>query len=273
MFTRNIRAPCSVSSRRFYCAPPKSRQGRLQGKKALITGAAAGIGRVTTLIFAREGAQVIATDRDISKMNDLANIQGVSIAKLDVTDKAAIASVTAKVGSGVTILVNCAGYVHHGTILDCSEEDFDFTMDINVKGIYRLTRALIPGMLSAGTGSIINIASVAGSIKGIPNRFAYGGSKAAVIGLTKAIAIDFAKQGIRCNAICPGTTLTPSLEDRIAAGPGGDVEATKKAFIARQPVGRLGKPEEIAEMALYLASDLSAFTTGTTMIVDGGFSL
>jgi len=256
--------------RRTYCAP---KTGRLAGKKALVTGAAAGIGRATTLMFAREGANVIATDRDPSKMTDLATVQGIVTAKLDVTDPGTIADVVTKLGSGVTILVNCAGFVHHGTIMETTEEDWDFSMDVNVKGIYRLTRALLPGMLAAGTGSIINIASVSGSIKGIPNRFVYGASKAAVIGLTKALAADYAKQGIRCNAVCPGTIFTPSLEDRIATHSGGDIDSTRKAFIARQPMGRLGKAEEIADACLYLAADTAAFTTGTTLVVDGGFSM
>lgn len=270
MFVARSPRLCSqVFARRTYCGP---KSGRLSGKKALITGAAAGIGRATTLLFAREGATVIATDRDTSKMTDLATVPGVTTAKLDVTNSATIADVTAKYGSGVTTLVNCAGYVFHGTIMDTTEEDWDFSMDVNVKGIYRLTRALLPGMLAAGTGSIVNIASVSGSIKGIPNRFVYGASKAAVIGLTKAIASDYAKQGIRCNAICPGTIFTPSLEDRIAHS-GGDVETSRKVFIARQPMGRLGKAEEIAEAILYFASDSGAFATGSVMVIDGGFSL
>ena len=244
---------------------------RLSGKTVLVTAAAQGIGRATALAFAREGADVIATDVNLEKLSELEGTQGLKVRALDVLDTQAIQSLASELGA-VDALVNCAGYVHHGTILDCGEKDWDFSFDLNVRSMYRIIRAFLPAMLERGQGgSIVNIASVASSVKGIPNRFVYGTSKAAVIGLTKSVAADFVTKGIRCNAICPGTIQTPSLDDRIAAQ--GDAEVARKAFVARQPLGRLGTPEEIAAMALYLASDKSAFTTGQIHVVDGGISI
>ncbi len=244
---------------------------RLSGKTALVTAAAQGIGRATALAFAREGADVIATDVNMEKLSELEGTQGLKVRALDVLDAQAIQSLAGDLGA-FDALVNCAGFVHHGTILECGEKDWDFSFDLNVRSMYRIIRAFLPAMLERGQGgSIVNIASVASSVKGIPNRFVYGTSKAAVIGLTKSVAADFVTKGIRCNAICPGTIQTPSLDDRIAAQ--GDAEAARKAFVARQPLGRLGTPEEIAAMALYLASDESAFTTGQIHVVDGGISI
>jgi 2-keto-3-deoxy-L-fuconate dehydrogenase len=244
---------------------------RLSGKTALVTAAAQGIGRSTALAFAREGATVIATDVNLEKLSELQGIEGLAVRPLDVLDAQAIQTLAAELGA-VDVLVNCAGYVHNGTILDCGEKDWDFSFDLNVRSMYRIIRAFLPAMLERGQGgSIVNVASVASSVKGIPNRFVYGTSKAAVIGLTKSVAADFVTKGIRCNAICPGTIQTPSLDDRIAAQ--GDAEAARKAFVARQPLGRLGTPEEIAAMALYLAGDESAFTTGQIHVVDGGISI
>jgi 2-keto-3-deoxy-L-fuconate dehydrogenase len=247
--------------------------GRLDGKKALVTAAAQGIGYATALAFAREGASVVATDLNPEKLGALAKAGGAKIStrKLDVTDAAAVNALAAELGA-LDVLFNCAGFVHHGTVLECTERDWDFTMTLNVKSMYYTIRAFLPAMLKSGRGaSIVNISSGASSVRGIPNRFVYGTSKAAVIGLTKSVAADFIKQGIRCNAICPGTIQTPSLDDRIAAQ--GNVEEVRKAFVARQPMGRLGTAEEIAALAVYLASDEAAFTTGAIHIIDGGFSL
>ena len=241
--------------------------GRLSGKKALITAAAQGIGRASAIAFAAEGAEVIATDVSEEK---LAGIEGVKTRRLDVTDGKAVAALAKELGA-LDVLFNVAGWVHHGTILDCSEADWDRSFDINVKSMYRTCRAFLPAMLEKGGGSVINMASGASSVRGIPNRFAYGATKAAVIGLTKALAADFIKRGIRVNAICPGTIETPSLGERIAAQ--GGTEAVRQAFIDRQPMGRLGRAEEVAALAVYLASDESSFTTGQIHIVDGGFSL
>jgi 2-keto-3-deoxy-L-fuconate dehydrogenase len=244
--------------------------GRLQGKKALITAAAQGIGRASALAFAREGAQVVATDVNEAKLRELAGTPGIAIRRLDVTDKAAIEACAAEVGA-VDVLFNCAGYVAGGTILECDDKAWDFSNDINVRAMFWMTRAFLPAMIAAGGGSVINMSSVASSVKGVVNRFVYGTTKAAVIGMTKSVAADFIKQNIRCNAICPGTVQTPSLDERInsAADP---VEA-RKAFVARQPLGRLGSAEEIAALALYLASDESAYTTGTINVIDGGLTL
>jgi 2-keto-3-deoxy-L-fuconate dehydrogenase len=244
--------------------------GRLQGKKALITAAAQGIGRASALAFAREGAQVVATDVNEAKLRELAGTPGITIRRLDVTDKAAIEACAAEVGA-VDVLFNCAGYVAGGTILECDDKAWDFSNDINVRAMFWMTRAFLPAMIAAGGGSVINMSSVASSVKGVVNRFVYGTTKAAVIGMTKSVAADFIKQNIRCNAICPGTVQTPSLDERInsAADP---VEA-RKAFVARQPLGRLGSAEEIAALALYLASDESAYTTGTINVIDGGLTL
>ena len=241
--------------------------GRLEGKRAVVTAAGQGIGRASAELFAREGAEVIATDLAAAK---LAGLAGCEARPLDVTDAAAIARFAAAAGP-VDVLLNCAGHVHHGTILDCTEEDWDLAMNLNVRSMFRLTKALLPGMLERGRGaSIVNMGSVASSVKGVPNRFAYGTSKAAVVGLTKAVAVDFAGRGIRCNAICPGTVETPSLEERMRAQ--GDYEAARRAFVARQPMGRLGTAEEIARLALYLASDESAYTTGAVHVIDGGMT-
>ncbi|HYG90965.1 MAG TPA: SDR family oxidoreductase [Azospirillum sp.] len=245
--------------------------GRLNGKTALITAAGQGIGRATALAFAAEGAEVLATDINEATLATLAaENPAIRTRRLDVRDSEAVGRLAAEVGA-VGVLFNCAGFVHHGTILDSTEADWDFAFDLNVKSMYRMCKAFLPAMLEAGGGSIITMSSGASSIKGAPNRFLYGSTKAAVIGLTKAIAADFITRGIRCNAICPGTVQTPSLDERIAAQ--GDVETARAAFIARQPMGRLGRPEEIAALAVYLASDESAFTTGAIHVIDGGWTL
>lgn len=244
----------------------KSGTGRLAGKRALLTAAAQGIGRATAEAMAREGAHVIATDL---RKEALADLNVAECRELDVTDKDAVARLVQEVG-GVDVLFNCAGFVHHGTILDCDEEDWAFSMELNVAGAYRMIRAFLPGMIEAGGGCIVNMSSVASSIIGVPNRFVYGASKGAVIGLTRAVAADFAGKNIRCNAICPGTVETPSLGDRMRAQ--GDYETARDAFIARQPMGRLGTAEEIAELAVYLASDAASYMTGSIITIDGGWS-
>ena len=241
----------------------------MQGKHALVTAAAKGIGAATARAFAEAGAQVLATDIDASALAELASLPNTTVLPLDVTDAAAIDQLVEQVPT-VDVLFNCAGMVHHGSILDCTDRDWDLAFELNVKSMYRLTRACLPGMLAAGGGSIINISSIAG-IRGLPNRFVYGASKAAVLGLTKAIAADHVGQGIRCNAICPGTVQTPSLDDRINAF--DDPQQARAQFIARQPMGRLGTPEEIAAIAVYLASDESVFTTGNHFSVDGGMTI
>jgi 2-keto-3-deoxy-L-fuconate dehydrogenase len=244
--------------------------GRLAGKRVLVTAAAQGIGRATATAMAREGALVLATDLNGTLLVDLEAEQNLTTELLDVTDAAQIASL-AKDQATFDVLVNVAGFVQHGSILECDEQDYDFTMNLNVRSMYRTIRAFLPGMLDQGGGSIINVASVASSIKGLPNRFVYGTSKAAVIGLTKAIAADYVRRGVRCNAIAPGTVESPSLDERIAAF--DDPEAARRDFIARQPMDRLGRPEEIAAIAVYLASDESAYTTGQVFIVDGGLTI
>jgi 2-keto-3-deoxy-L-fuconate dehydrogenase len=247
---------------------------RLAGKTAFLTAAAHGIGRATALAFAREGARVIATDVDQAGLDALARECGASVRILDVTDAAAIAATAREIGD-IQVLFNAAGVVHAGTVLDYSEAEWDLAFDLNARSMARTIRAFLPGMLAQGGGSIVNIASVAGSVKGVPNRFVYAASKAAVIGLTKAVAADFVTQRVRCNAICPGTVDSPSLKQRIAAQArsSGKSEAEVKAmFVARQPMGRLGAADEIAALAVYLASDEAAFTTGSVMIADGGMS-
>lgn len=244
--------------------------GRLEGKRVLITAAAQGIGRATALAMAHEGALVLATDINATLLIDLEAEAGLTTEPLDVTDAAQIASL-AEEQAAFDVLINVAGFVHHGSILACEEQDYDFSMNLNVKSMYRTIQAFLPGMLDQGSGSIVNVASVASSIKGLPDRFVYGTSKAAVIGLTKSVAADYVGRGIRCNAICPGTVETPSLEDRIAAF--DDPDAARQGFIARQPMGRLGTAEEIAWVALYLAADESAYTTGQVFVVDGGITI
>jgi 2-keto-3-deoxy-L-fuconate dehydrogenase len=239
--------------------------GRLAGKIALVTAAGQGIGRASAELFAREGAEVHAVDVNADALETLA---GCRPHVTDLTDVTAVAALGEAVGP-VDILFNCAGFVHAGTILECGEDDWAFSNDLNVTAMYRAIRAFLPAMIARGGGSIINMASIASSVKGIPGRFAYGATKAAVIGLTKSVAADFVEQGVRCNAICPGTVETPSLLQRL--GETGDYEAALAAFRARQPMGRLGRPEEIAALALYLASDESAFTTGAVHIIDGGW--
>ena len=244
--------------------------GRLAGKTAFITAAAAGIGRATALAFAREDAAVIATDVDAAGLEALRKEEPrIQTARLDVLDAEQCAGIGAR-WPDINVLANVAGYVHHGTILDCSPEDWARSFDLNVNSMYRTIRSVLPHMLERGGGAIVNVSSVASSVKGIPNRSVYGATKAAVIGLTKSIAVDFVSKGIRCNAICPGTVDSPSLAGRMAAT--GDLEAARKAFIARQPMQRLGKPEEVAALALYLVSDESAFTTGQIHVIDGGWT-
>jgi 2-keto-3-deoxy-L-fuconate dehydrogenase len=241
--------------------------GVLNDKIAIITAAGQGIGRATAERFVAEGARVIATDIDETLLETLENCE---VYKLDVCDPIAIKKIAAEIGP-VDVLFNCAGYVENGTILDNNEEQWDFSFDLNVKGAYRMIREFLPLMLNSGGGSIINMASVASSISGVANRCIYGASKAAVIGLTKSIATDFVKMNIRCNAICPGTVDSPSLQERMSAT--GDYKKAVKDFIARQPMGRLGQTAEIAALVTYLASDDAAFTTGQTHIIDGGWAI
>jgi 2-keto-3-deoxy-L-fuconate dehydrogenase len=246
--------------------------GRLKGKVAVVTAAGQGIGRAIAEAFVREGAQVFATDVDVAKLEGIARAKR---RKLDVLSTRAVEAFAAKTGP-IDVLVNCAGFVHHGTILECDDKAWDFSFDLNVRSMHRMIKAYLPGMLAKGKGAVVNIASGASSVRGIPNRYVYGTTKAAVIGLTKAVAADFIQKGVRCNAIAPGTVQSPSLDERIsalAASTGKSVEEARAAFVARQPMGRLGTAEEIAAAALYLASDESAFSTGTIVIVDGGFSL
>lgn len=242
--------------------------GRLTGKTALVTAAGQGIGKASALAMAREGARVIATDINEDALKSLKD-QGLEARILNVRDSAAVQAMAAEVGA-VDILFNCAGFVANGTILDCAEEEWDFSFDLNVKAMYRMNKAFLPAMIAAGGGSIINMASVVSGLIAAPNRFVYGATKAAVIGMTKAIAADFITKGIRCNAICPGTVDTPSLQDRMRAG--GDYEASRKAFLARQPTGKLAQAEDIAGLIVFLASDESAFVTGVAHVIDGGWS-
>lgn len=240
--------------------------GRLDGKTCLVTAAGQGIGRASALAMAAEGARVIATDVNEAALSTL---EGVETRVLDVRDPDAIANATAEIGAP-DVLFNCVGFVANGTILDCDEDQWAFSNDLNVTSLYRMIRSFLPGMIVNGGGSIINMSSVVSSIIAAPDRFAYGATKAAVIGITKSVAADFILKGIRCNAICPATVESPSLEDRLQAT--NDYEAARKAFIARQPIGRVGTPEEIAALVVYLASDDSAYTTGTAQIIDGGWS-
>ena len=242
----------------------------LEGKTTLITAAGQGIGRASAEAFAKAGASVIATDINETALAELEGLDGITASKLDATNPEDIKRVLAEAGR-LDVLFNCAGFVHAGNILESTEEDWDFAFDLNAKAMYRLCKAVLPGMLEQGKGSIINMSSVASSLKGVPNRFVYCASKAAVIGMTKAIAADYVTQGIRCNAICPGTVDSPSLHDRLRAT--GDYELARKQFIARQPMGRVGAAEEIAALAVYLASDASGFTTGQAHIIDGGWAL
>lgn len=247
---------------------------RLKGKTALLTAAGQGIGRATAIAFAKEGARVIATDIDATLLKALAKEIGCETHVLDVTDPPAIRQLVARVGV-IDVLFNGAGYVHNGTILEATEDEWATAMDLNVRSQFRTIKAFLPGMLENGSGSIINVASVAGSIKGAPSRFIYGTTKAAVIGLTKAVAADYVAKGIRCNAICPGTVESPSLRQRIDAASratGQSLEEVEAGFVARQPMRRLGRAEEIAMLAVYLASDESAFTTGAAHVIDGGWS-
>ena len=247
---------------------------RLAGRTAIITAAAQGIGRASAEAFSREGAKVIATDVNEQVLAELSGVPGITVRRLDVRDAAAIAATAKEVGP-VDVLFNAAGFVHAGTVLECTEEQWDFAFDLNVRAMYRTIQAFLPGMLERGRGSIINMASAASSIKGVPNRFVYAATKAAVIGLTKSVAADFVAKGIRCNAICPGTVESPSLRERIAAqaaASGQTQQQVEAAFVARQPMGRLGRTSEIAALAVYLASDESAFTTGTANVIDGGWS-
>lgn len=246
--------------------------GRLNGKTALVTAAGQGIGRSIAEVFVREGAKVWATDLDPAKLDGL---EGAERRRLDVLSNASVDDLVAEAGP-IDILVNAAGFVHHGTVLDCSDRDFEFSFDLNVKSMHRTIRAFLPGMLERGGGSIVNIASGASSVRGIPNRYVYGATKAAVIGLTKAVAADFIRQGIRANAICPGTIQSPSLDERIASqaeSSGQSPDAVRTAFVDRQPMGRLGTAEEVAWLAVYLASDEASYTTGQIHLADGGAAL
>jgi 2-keto-3-deoxy-L-fuconate dehydrogenase len=242
--------------------------GRLSGKRALVTAAGQGIGRASALAMAREGADVLATDVNPALLEGL-KAEGLETRHLDVRDQASVDAAVADAGP-VSVLFNCAGFVAAGTILDCDEATWDFSVDLNLKAMYRMCRAFLPGMIGRGGGSIVNMASAVGSIIGAPNRFAYGATKAGVIGLTKAIAADFVTRGIRCNAVCPGTVDSPSLHERLRAT--GDYEAARAAFVARQPMGRMAQAEEIAALVVYLASDESSFTTGGAHVIDGGWS-
>ena len=246
--------------------------GRLAGKKAVVTAAAQGIGRASVELFAAEGAEVVATDINTTRLGELKNCR---TERLDVTDPKAIESFAQTIGP-IDVLFNCAGFVHHGTILQCAEKDWDFSFDLNVKSMHRTIKAFLPAMLQKKAGAIVNISSAVSSIRGVPDRYAYGATKAAVIGLTKAVAADFIKQGIRANAVCPGTIESPSLEGRIkdrSQATGKTLQEVEKAFVERQPMGRLGKAEEVAALVVFLASDEASYITGQAHLVDGGMAL
>jgi len=247
--------------------------GRLQGKRCLVTAAGQGIGRATALAFAAEGASVLATDKDATKLAGL-EAAGIEARPLDVLDDAAVASMIATAGP-LDVLFNCAGFVHQNTALTCTDAEWDYAFALNVRAMWQTIRAALPSMLAKGGGSILNMASACSSVKGAPNRFVYGTTKAAVVGLTKSIATEYVAQGVRCNCLCPGTVDTPSLGERIAANAAaaGGVEAARNAFVARQAMGRLAKAEEIAALAVYLAADESAFVTGQAIVIDGGWTL
>ena len=247
--------------------------GHLADRTAFVTAAGQGIGRETALAFAAEGARVIATDVDEAKVHQIAS-ESIHGAKLDVLHAADIAQAEIDAGP-IDILFNCAGVVHQGTLLDATEDEWELAFDLNVRSMFRTMKAFLPGMLARGHGAIINMASVASSVKGVPSRFIYSATKAAVIGMTRSVATDYIRQGIRCNCICPGTVHTPSLEERIAANAAraGSVDAARQAFVERQPMGRLGTPEEIAALAVYLASDAAQFVTGQAVVIDGGLTL
>ena len=248
---------------------------RLAGKTALVTAAGQGIGRAVAEAFASEGAKVVATDISLELLGGLSGTPGVVVERLDMLDAAAIAD-AARRHPDVDVLFNGAGYVHHGSVLDCTEEQWNFAFDLNVRSMYRSIKAFLPGMLARGNGSIINVASGASSVKAAANRFVYGATKAAVIGLTKSVALDFITRGVRCNAICPGTVESPSLRERmraLSASSGQSLEQVEAMFVARQPMGRLGTAAEVAALAVYLAGDESRFTTGTASLVDGGWTL
>ncbi|MEA3193167.1 MAG: 2-keto-3-deoxy-L-fuconate dehydrogenase [Betaproteobacteria bacterium] len=244
--------------------------GRLAGKTAFITAAGQGMGRAAAVAFAREGATVWATDMNAKTVGELDGKDGIRARALDVTDEAAVAKISKEVGD-IDVLFNCAGIVHHGAILEATTKDWEQAFAVNVKSMFLVSKAFIPGMLEKGRGSIINMASVASSLKGLPNRFVYGASKAAVIGLTKSIAADFVAKGIRCNAICPGTVDTPSLQGRINAF--ADPVQARKDFVARQPMGRLGTVDDIMGILIFLASDESLFATGNAFSIDGGMTI
>ncbi len=252
---------------------------RLLNKRALVTAAGQGIGRAVAIAFAREGAQVLATDISVGSLADLeaAEVAGLAVRTLDVLDRNAIHELAASHAAPETafnVIVNCAGIVHAGSLLECSDEQLQSAWNLNVGAMFSVCQAMLPGMIAAGGGSIVNMSSIASSLKAVPNRFAYSTTKAAIIGLTKSVAMDFVAQGVRCNAICPGTVETPSLVERIAAqarSQSADVDEIRAQFIARQPMGRLGRPAEIAALAVYLASDESAFTTGAVHVIDGGW--